>query len=523
MWKNLIVVIFLLFLPYQARLQVLPKEGSSLNYRLIGFSFPAEQLQGRYEIQIALGNYYSADSFGKNIVVHLPCKNTKNKNAHFKDTKTIGEVPFFGRAYTWRVVNLSNNGVKSELHHFSTSMVKEVDSSVSRLRVLKSAQKYKDAYVFLDGTRALYDMSGRPVWFLPDIDGFITEKSLLRDLKLSAAGTITFLYEERGAYEVNFHGDILWKAPNNGAVSQQGMEGYHHELTRLSNGHYMVLGSEYELWNKKLPSATDSTFAIFHFDKTKPDSNERSRFVSMPFGTVIEYDEKGGVVWAWKSSDYFRSSDIYYHKGRGNQLDISVHENSFYFDEQAQVLYVGFRNISRILKIKYPEGNVFAAYGETYTADAPEAGNGLYCRQHSVRRSERGYLYLFNNNSCARSEALPRLIRLEEPPSGNGSLKKIWEYECTTEGATDTALKKGYQFPIGGNVVELPDHSLLANMSSSYSKVFILSEDKKILWSAIPEKWNANLKKWEMVYDYRASIITSRQDLERLIWNAEMK
>jgi hypothetical protein len=59
-------------------------------------------------------------------------------------------------------------------------------------------------------------------------------------------------------------------------------------------------------------------------------------------------------------------------------------------------------------------------------------------------------------------------------------------------------------------------------MSTIYSKVFILGEDKKILWSAIPEKKNLIDKSWNMVYDYRASMITSRQDLEKLIWSAEV-
>ena len=507
----------LLYLPGRGSTQILPKEGSTLNYRLIGFSAPIENPQGDYEIEIAVGSYHSVDSFKRNIALRVPCKYTKTA------LKTIIEVPFFGKAYTWSVVNLHNKVVKNALHHFGTLTIKEVDTSLTRLRVLKKAAKYKDAYVFLDGNRALYDMTGQPVWYLPDIDGFNTERSLLRDLKLSPAGTITFMYEEHGAYEINYNGDILWKAPNNGAVSQQGSESYHHEFTRLSNGHYMTLGSEYELWNRQLPSDTSTNYQISHFDKARKDSIDRSKVVSLPFGTVIEYNEKGDIVWSWRSSDYFRKSDIYYHKGRGNQPDIAVHENSFYFDEKAQILYVGFRNISRILKVKYPEGKVIGVYGEIYKPDAPEQGNGLFCRQHSIRYSDKGYLYMYNNNSCGHGEALPQLLKLEEPANEGGSLKKIWEYDCTIEGVADTGQRAFHQYPVGGNIIELPDYSIFANMSTTYSKVFILGEDKEILWSAIPEKWNERDKKWEMVYDYRASIITSRKDLENLVWNAEKK
>ncbi len=511
MWKILSIAVFFLLACHPAFSQVLPKESSILNYRLIGFSLPSVKTTGSYELQIAVGNYTSFDSFKKNIAVRLPCKNKK----------IIAEVPFFGQAYTWSVANTEKKGAVDELHHFSTGRIKDVDTATTRLRVLTKATNYKDAYVFLDGTRALYDIDGHAVWYLPDVDNTHIEKPILRDLKLSPAGTITFLFEELDAYEVNYNGDVLWKAPNNGKVSGYVNEMYHHEFTRLSNGHYMILGCEYEQWNMKPPSALDSSFVIFHEGSRSRDSSAM-RYPKIPFGTVIEYDEKGNIVWSWKSSEYFRKSDIYYHKGKATRPDITVHENSFYFDEKDSVLYVGFRNISRILKIKYPEGKVLNVYGETFRPDATENGNGLFCRQHSVRHSESGYLYLYNNNSCSHGESLPEILKLEEPSSGNGSLKKKWEYQCTLEGV-DTSFRNFHQFPTGGNVTELPDHSLFANMSTVYSKVFILSKDKKLLWSAIPERWNAVDKKWDMIYDYRASMITSRQDLEQLIWKAEKK
>ena len=53
--------------------------------------------------------------------------------------------------------------------------------------------------------------------------------------------------------------------------------------------------------------------------------------------------------------------------------------------------------------------------------------------------------------------------------------------------------------------------------------MFIVNKDKKELWSAVYEKYNVTTKKWEMPDKtvYRASIITSRKELEQLIWNSE--
>ena len=511
MRKFLAIALYCLIASIQLKSQILPKENSVLNYRLVGFSVPPVQNASKYRVEIAKGNYNSTDSFKKNIVY----------SGNSKTNKIIAEIPSFGAQYTWRILIESNNISSSgngELHHFSTSSIPETDTNVMRLRIIHKAEKYKDAYVFLDGNRSLYDVNGKQVWYLPDVDGFKTERSDLRDMKLSGRGTITFLYEERGAYEVDLNGKIIWKAPNDGKVSGQGNEFYHHEFTRLANGHYMILGCEYELWNQHLPSA-DSSFVIFHDDK-KRDSSRR-KYISIPFGTVIEYDEKGNVVWSWRSAQYFKNSDIYYHTSpHGGRPDIAPHENSLYFDEKDNVLYIGFRNISRILKVKYPEGNVLNAYGEEYKPGVDEKGNGLYCRQHSVRRSEKGYLYLYNNNSCRSGDGLPKIMKMGEPAPGDNELKKIWEYECTVEGELPDQ-HVAHQFPVGGNVVELPDQSIFANMSTTYSKVFILDRDKKIRWSAIPEKWNAQEQRWDMVYQYRANIITNRKDLEDMIWSAE--
>ena len=427
-----------------------------------------------------------------------------------KSSKIIAEVPSFGAQYTWRMMpaEKSNNKLTgSELHHFSTLIIPAVDTNVTRLRVLKNAEQYKDAYVFLDGSGALYDMKGKPVWYFQGVEGFTNDKAPLRDLKITPQGTITFLYEELCAYEINYDGKVLWKTPHNGKVSGRNGEYIHHEFTKLQNGHYMILGCEYELWNQQLPSA-DSSYLIHHDDRTKPINDP-----------VIEYDEKGNVVWSWKSSEYFRHSDVYYHTMHGRKV-IAPHENSFYFDEKDSIIYIGFRNISRVLKVKYPEGNVLRSYGEAYGPEADQKGKGLFCGQHSVRLSDEGYLYLFDNNNCESGAGLPSILKLEEPHTAGKPLKKIWQYECTTEGGSpDQAV--GYQFPVGGNVIELPDHSLFANMSTTYSKVFILSKDKKILWSAVPEKWNTENKNWKMIYEYRASIITSRNELEQLIWKSE--
>jgi hypothetical protein len=109
---------------------------------------------------------------------------------------------------------------------------------------------------------------------------------------------------------------------------------------------------------------------------------------------------------------------------------------------------------------------------------------------------------------------MPTIVKLKETAAG-GAPEKMWEYECTID---DTA-KNRYQFPSGGNMVLLPDSSLFVNMGGSYSKFSIITPQKQLLWSALPERYDAENKAWVPAAGYRASIIKSRAELEQLIWN----
>jgi len=489
--KNVLLLCYLCIAHFYLYSQALPKENAILNYRLIGFSYAGKPDASSYKIQIASGNYYKEDSFKKNIILSLDSKTNK----------TIAEVPSFGKQYTWRVLyQIAGSRLqKSELWHFSTGSIPQVDISMVKLTILKNTYKYISKYFFLDGSRTLYDMKGRPIWFLPFTDG----KSI-RDMRLTPQGTITFLNNDK-IYEINYNGDILWTGPRTGIVSGDTAEHYHHEFTRLNSGHYMVLG--YEKFSPSADKTQDSTILTD----------------AIPYGTIMEYDEKGNLVWSWKAFPYFKESDLKYYKWNGREKDlrrnnaVNVHQNAFFFDERNQVIYLGFRNISRILKIKYPEGNVVETYGEIYKPGIPASGNSLFCGQHSMSVSQNGNLLLFNNNSC-NEYSLPELLLLQGDSSAPFGAKKVWEYKCVIDSINETKQVQN-PFSSNGDVIELPDQSLFAYMSGGvYSRLFIVNPDKEILWSASAEEWDANEKKWKGLLQYRASIISSTADLEHLIW-----
>jgi len=489
------IILFLIFGVYSAHAQVFPTEGRKISYRIIGFTFPAQGWATGYDIEIANGTQTTEGDFYKNVINKI----------HSKSNRIIGEVPSFGRAYTWRIVFTAKDGglTKSYLYHFSTLSSPDVDPAITRLRVTKSAEKYKDAYVFLDKTRALYNMKGQPVWFLPGSDADNQEVAT-RDMKLTPQGNITFMTGNQ-PYEIDYNGRVLWH--NTGNVTDT----FHHELTRLRNGHLMAMISEHE-W---VPLAAFK-------GRVAKNADDSSRFYQhLKMSDIVEYDEHDRIVWRWSGLNYLKNCDLSAHIPGEGRFDLNdLHENSFYFDETKNAVYLSIRNISRIIKIKYPEGTVMNTYGTMYKPGTSTMSNDLFGNQHSCKVSGKGNLYLFSNNVFSTT-GIPTVVMMQEPVGAGGELKKIWDYTCTIEDAALAGSGK-LLFHAGGNVVELPDQSIFVSMGMPYCKTFIVSHDKKILWSATPEKYDPIGKKWANIPDlYRASIITNRKDLEQLIWNSE--
>lgn len=494
------------YLPISISAQVFPAEGALLNYRIVGFTFPPSAKAKGYTLEIARGIYFHEDSFQQTLVATVASG----------QSRVISEVPSFGAQYTWRVIYNGDNGVsaKSEFHHFATGMVPAVDTLTTRIKILHPAEKFKDAYIFLDGNKALYDMNGKPVWYLPGTDDHMP----VRDLKLSHRNTITLmsgLADGEQISEIDYDGRLLWKGPNDGKVSGEHSEYYHHQFSRLSNGHYMVLGNEFAYSSLDSNISADSNILV----AAKPEGGAIDHvYVKVPLLTVIEYDESGKVAWKWNSLDYFLHSDVRFRKRKSAGIFDDVHGNGFFFDQQKQYLYVSFRDISRILKISYPDGKVVGEFGREYKPGEidgdvmKDQGNGFYCYQHYCIPAAGGSFYVFNNNSCNQVTG-PTIVKLQEPKEPRGKLTKIWEYPCKVEAPFDN---KDFSFTTGGNIAELPDKSLFINMGGIHSRLSIVTEDKKELWSALPERRNTD-GKWNAVPEYRACILF-RNDLEALIF-----
>ena len=500
-----VILLICLYFPFRNYARCLPKEGDTLHYRIIGFTFPSRENAAGYSIEIARGHHNNIDLFKKNLIA----------NFSGKTNRIIGEVPAFGEQYTWRVVysNPVPDAEKNFFYHFSTGAAPMLDTANVRIKISATTDKYKDGYFFMDGCKALYDMAGRLVWYMPGIDSFVDRKPMVRDMKLTDKGTITFL-GDRSAYEISWDGAVLWKNRKAHGNSSDSADIYHHELTRLSNGHYMVLGYETVKPKTRIVKRDSVSRRVLR------DSVMKARMLAenIRYGTVFEYDEHNNLVWEYKALDHFKTEDLSLYARPNGVAEYDPHQNSFYFDERNRIVYLGYRNLSQILKISYPAGKVLAAYGKP---DSIKPTNDLFCGQHSCKRSSDGYLYLFNNG--CRITSAPTVVVLKEPETNADTLKKIWEFSCpvTFRQAMPRNIPDKAVFTSGGCVTELPDKSFFVSVCNPYGLIFIVDRNKEVLWSCNPERWDKNKKIWSPVQQYRSYPVPSRKELEQLIWNSQ--
>lgn len=508
MHRTLYILSVLLTFGYHSYSQVKPAERAILNYRLIGFSYPATQNGNRYLLEVAEGRYDDEQAFRKNISIKI--YSTANK--------ITALVPHFGKEYTWTIsCEKGSRTVKGEIHHFATGNAPVTDTSIQRLRILSCSPGITDKYFFADGPGVMYDVNGMPVWYMPADTS--NEIRGCTDLKITEEGTFTVLSNNK-AFEIDYDGNILWSSPV--IITEDSiLFVFHHELTKLRNGHYMTLMSSRNL---------------------SPVANAAGRkkyFPDLQDGRLVELDKAGKIVWEWATSDYFMGSDLPALSKKNDSSHIDFHENAFSFNEQDSTIYLSFNGLSRVVKIKYPSGALVSTYGNLYKPEPQAAiavisvdkviniqselaSNYLFCKQHSCKMAKDGSLYVYNNNmqnlipnpaaNQQRKVRTPQVLKLKESASDHNVLTPVWTFDCIPP--EEQQIVSGG----GGNVVELADESLFISTNVPHSKLFLLNSAQKELWTGILEKKTA-ANVWENAPCYRCSIISSKEEMERMIWH----
>jgi hypothetical protein len=101
-----------------------------------------------------------------------------------------------------------------------------------------------------------------------------------------------------------------------------------------------------------------------------------------------------------------------------------THVNALDYDLDDEALYVSVRNLNRIYKISYPEGEV-----EWVMGDGGDFGAGLFHHQHNPVRLGPGRMLVFDNGLHAGplEPDRSRVIEIEYDPEARAA-RIVWEY-----------------------------------------------------------------------------------------------
>lgn len=474
---------------YAVNAQVLPKDGDILNYRIIGFEIPPVVNTTQYVLEVFYVTDDSRDAPG-----------VKCLSATSSTNRIIAKVPDWATSYAWRITAYNKKSKKigaEPMHYFSTLACRYADTSLYKILVKTRASKYKDMLILQDYMPAMFDVDGKIVWFIPDTPGAIDSNQRFRNLRPTTYGTFT-IQTDTGVYEFDYHGHLLWNAPNTGEVSGDTVEHYHHDFKRMPNGNYMVAGLEYI--ERKLPADAD-TLANRRGPSVAKKNGWFYKTIESP--TLIEYDKTGKVVWYWKASEHTPDS-VYFKLELGGRYNTSLHMNSFYLDEKSNQIYLSYRNYNQITKIEYPSGRVLA----NYSGYSKSESKMLFRGQHCVLKADNGLIYLFNNNTEKTNNIISD-VRVFKENERDTTLEQTWSFSCDI----DTFASK-YSMG-GGGVSLLPNNEILVATASA-GRIFMVDENKNITGNyIITAKQNG---KWANRYVYRAYSILNLDELEKFIF-----
>lgn len=450
--------------------QIIPVPGSNLLHTQVMFEYPTVTNVAKYKIEIC-----QWDSVRK---VSIPFHEQFDKT-----TATLVSGLNFGFEYKWKYLAFDKNDslifISKEFVFYIKNKL-EVSEDFQRVRInTANSKNLLNGLITFDYCKIITDRNGIPVCYIPEIQPFVNREINIRDLRVTPGGTFTFLARSE-AIEINLDGKILWRAPNDGKVSGCKTEFYHHAFRKLPNGNYMIL-SEKPL---NINSPGDTTH------------------IAVNFGTIIEYDNAGKIIWKWDSREYLKNEDLLSRKKPDNTYDVITHCNSFDIDKDGECVFLGFRDISRIIKIEKKTGKVIGSYGNRMPSGEAKYGNGFFKFQHSCNLLLDGNIVVFNNDSISDPKITSSVVIFSQADRKNMSSELVWKFDCKFDTLTDGKSLRT------GNVIELPSGNILVNMGF-INRTFEVTRNKKVIWDAFTEKWNPEEKKWISFPQYKSSYISS--------------
>jgi hypothetical protein len=286
-------------------------------------------------------------------------------------------------------------------------------------------------------------------------DSFGVEK---RDFSLSPSGSITYV---KGpiAFERKINGDLIWESKplTQGTTT---IYGYHHDITRLNNGHYLAMCKIKE---------KDTT----HFRKNLDEG-------------IVELDKNNKIYWLWKEHEHISDTSTIK----------TTHSNSIFLDEKKNTVYVSSRDINTIFIINRETGDIEKCIGRKISDKAIQYDHNWFAGQHSAQLLENGNILLFNNNAKPPAPGMPSgILEINNPNKVMPDVTPVFIY------IYDFARNENHCAK-GGDVNKLKNGNYLIS-SSANNRNFEINSASEIVWQCRPEKLDTITGTWSGIGSYR--------------------
>jgi hypothetical protein len=445
MGKPILNTIFFIFTLNSAVAQFAPKDNSKLNYNQIMFEFPYEENASVYTICITYDSILQPKE--KDFIIK---KQEKFPVSLIKDLR-------LGKNYKWYVETTLKSGkkTKSDYHYFSIATTRMVNRKLYQpIQLYNKKEKIQDGLIWCDQYRCAVDRKGNVVWFMTEDHLEQVNAKVVRDFRLYNDGNISFIHQPN-ASRVDIDMNVLWQAPAAGTISGAKKEDYHHALLQLPNGNYMVLGNEKVKFANENPGDTVTSEEV-------------------DFCNIIEFNEKREIVWSWRMKDYFPYEYLINSKIETRSGVVNPHANSFCVDETNNVIYLSFRDISRIIKIDRKSKKILASYGQRLNDEDDVMETDLFRLQHDIQLLPNGDMLLFNNNDIDNGKiSCVEIIRL--PATKKDTFQLKWKFDLNYDAQSNGKIDRM------GGVKIMPDGNYLICEGSS-NRVVEISPKGELLW-----------------------------------------
>ena len=441
--------------------QFYPEQNAHLNFSSVCFEFPFQKNAEKYVFRL-----YDE-------------KSTLFKTIDTKANKLIVDNLDFGKSYFWKVTGTQGKQTvyESPIMHF------EIDSVLNKaeLRFVKTThlkQECSNELFVYDYAGMVLNRKTETQWFIPKNSNGVPISKGMRDLKLTCDGTFVALIDSM-AYEFDLRGNILWQAPNSGEISKRNTEDYHHDIQKLGNGNYIVLGNE----------------------KVRTKFKGEKDSVSYESGFIVEYNHEGKVIWLWRAKDFFTPELLALHKKEDGRVNPATHMNSFQLVDNS--ILVGFRDASWILKINRFTKKVEEIYGGMDSGYPNHYAKGLFRFQHDSELLKNGTsVAIINNDSIADPKVTSSMLVFSLGDLQHQKGELLYRFDFKFDNKTNGKSQKM------GNVTQLKNGNFLINMGS-LNRVIEITPGGKVVWDCFTEKLDSTGTYYHAFSHYRVSTCSS--------------